>query len=524
MIGKWTVYIIVVFFLSSCDRSGRKPQAENRPQVHFSAGSNWTGQPSGFVFFNDNYHLFYEYNPNEPFDGDNSWGHAVSRDLVNWQKLPLAISPDRQGSINPGSVVADVGNTSQLGSPGNTALIAFYTCDNPEKELAKAKPERGVCLAFSLDEGMSWTKKPEPVITTRQFPVFRNPNVKWNELIGQWLMTVSIGSAIQFYSSPDCVNWSLLSEFGESVENLGYCESSDFFPLTADDFEKWVLMVSTGNGPSGNAPAVRYFVGDFDGFEFHVTQHQELWVDYGRDNYGAMTCNNSQDDRKLMIGWMNNRLYANQTPQIGGRGSMVIPRELELVKEGSFYLLSSFPVEEVQRRYQEEHLVSPMTFEGSEHILKGHPFPETPFLLHLRFDNSNRYAIWGPRSFGVRFRTKTGKSFTIGYNSEMKYFYIDRSKLPETAFSGEFEQIMGASYTMADSVSDWNILVDEHSVELFACGNKIAMTSLFYADEKFSSIELYSDSGNTTLIEGAVGQLTGAGKSTQPDVFSQQKN
>ncbi len=128
--------------------------------------------------------------------------------------------------------------------------------------------------------------------------------------------------------------------------------------------------------------------------------------------------------------------------------------------------------------------------------------------MQLRFDNSNRYAIWGPHDYGVKFRTKSGKSFTIGYNSEMRYFYIDISELSGIPFSQEFEQKMGASYAIADSVSDWSILVDKHSVELFACKNRIAMTALFFADENFTSIELYSDSGKTTLINGSVSGLS----------------
>jgi fructan beta-fructosidase len=175
-------------------------------------------------------------------------------------------------------------------------------------------------------------------------------------------------------------------------------------------------------------------------------------------------------------------------------------------------LLSSSPAAELEKLYRQEHVIGKTTFQDISEVLAEYPFPETPFFLRLRFDNSNRYAIWGPHAYGVKLRTKSGNTLTIGYNREMKYFYIDRSGLSGIPFSQEFERTMGAGYAITDSVSDWNILVGRHSVELFACGNKVAMTSLYYTGEKFSSAELFSDSGTTTLTEAAVGGLTGAEK------------
>src|SRR3954464_2687538 len=72
------------------------PQAEadpNRPVYHFRPPANWTNDPNGTIYYRGWHHLFYQLNPFDARIGSQHWGHARSRDLVNWEHLPIAIWP-----------------------------------------------------------------------------------------------------------------------------------------------------------------------------------------------------------------------------------------------------------------------------------------------------------------------------------------------------------------------------------------------------------------------------------------------
>src|SRR3954453_16037824 len=140
-----------------------------RPQYHFSPRQNWTNDPNGLVYFEGEYHLFFQYNPFGDKWGHMSWGHAVSRDLVHWQQLPVAI-PESDGiMIFSGSAVVDWHNSSGFGSNGRPPLVAVYTGHRP------ADGRQAQCLAWSNDRGRSWTKFPGNPVLDVESKNFRDP-------------------------------------------------------------------------------------------------------------------------------------------------------------------------------------------------------------------------------------------------------------------------------------------------------------------------------------------------------------
>src|ERR1700722_12982062 len=98
-----------------------------RPQFHFSPPQQWMNDPNGMVYAGGEYHLFYQYNPYANKWGPMHWGHAVSGDMVHWNNLPIALFPDRHGTIFSGSAVVDKVNSSGFGSATNPPLIAVFT-------------------------------------------------------------------------------------------------------------------------------------------------------------------------------------------------------------------------------------------------------------------------------------------------------------------------------------------------------------------------------------------------------------
>ncbi|MEU0586767.1 GH32 C-terminal domain-containing protein [Streptomyces sp. NPDC006132] len=238
-----------------------------RPQFHFTPQKNWMNDPNGLVYYKGEYHLFYQYNPNGTSWGDMSWGHAVSKDLVHWEELPLALSHDHEEMVFSGSAVVDWNNTSGFGTKENPPMVAIYT------SAYKSGGKQAQSLAYSTDRGRTWTKyQGNPVIDIGS-DNFRDPKVQWYAPTKSWLMTVPLSAEhkVRFYSSKNLKDWELRSEFGPAGATGGVWECPDLFPLAVDGDPrkiKWVLVVNLNPGGIAGGSAAQYFVGDFDGKKF----------------------------------------------------------------------------------------------------------------------------------------------------------------------------------------------------------------------------------------------------------------
>ncbi|MEU3608743.1 GH32 C-terminal domain-containing protein [Streptomyces sp. NPDC035033] len=245
-----------------------RPYTETyRPQFHFSPAENWLNDPNGLVWYQGEYHLFYQYNPNGSTWGDMSWGHAVSKDLVRWQELPLAIPHDDREMVFSGSAVVDHDNTTGFGTRTNPAMVAVYTSHH------KDSGKQAQSLAYSTDRGRTWTKYAGNPVLDIGSKEFRDPKVQWYAPTKSWLMTVSLSTErkVRFYSSKDLKSWTHLSDFGPQGAVGGVWECPDLFPLPVDGDPtrtKWVLVVNINPGGIAGGSAAQYFVGDFDGTTF----------------------------------------------------------------------------------------------------------------------------------------------------------------------------------------------------------------------------------------------------------------
>ncbi|MBB5803016.1 levanase [Saccharothrix ecbatanensis] len=238
-----------------------------RPQFHFTPERNWMNDPNGLVYHKGEYHLFYQHNPNGNSWGDMSWGHAVSRDLVRWQELPVAISHDDTEMVFSGSAVVDHADTSGFGTPDEPAMVAVYT------SAPKAGGKQAQSLAYSTDRGRTWTKYADNPVLDIGSAEFRDPKVQWHAPTQSWLMAVALATErkIRFYSSKDLKSWAPLSDFGPAGAVGGVWECPDLFPLEVDGDPgktKWVLVVSINPGGIAGGSAAQYFIGDFDGTRF----------------------------------------------------------------------------------------------------------------------------------------------------------------------------------------------------------------------------------------------------------------
>lgn len=482
-----------------------------RPQIHFSPAAHWMNDPNGMVYYKGEYHLFYQHYPEASVWGPMHWGHAVSRDLVHWEHLPIALYPDSLGYIFSGSAVVDWNNTSGFGTPDNPPLVAFFTYHDPDKEQAKAVDVESQGIAYSTDKGRTWIKyAANPVIPNPGIRDFRDPKVFWHAPSRRWIAVLAAGQEIRLFASPDCKNWSYLSSFGAGQgSHAGVWECPDLFPLQVKDSEetRWVLTVNINpGGPSGGS-ATQYFVGDFDGKAFVTDQKKTFWVDYGRDNYAGVTWSDAPGNRRIFLGWMNNWQYAGAKPTGNWSGAATFPRELGLDQVENLYLLTARPAKELDRLRGETVRVKAQKVEKRLVVSENVCFEKAPVELNLTFNQASNTQMSFASRYGVRLKNAKGEFVTIGYDNVEKFFYVDRTHAAGEVFSEQFACIEAIPYIVNTPEIEWTLLIDVASVEFFTAGGRVVATNVFYPSEPFDILEVFTENGNIDLVSGSLTEL-----------------
>ena len=247
---------------------------QHRPQLHFSPPTQWMNDPNGMVFYEGEYHLFYQHYPDSNVWGPMHWGHAVSTDLIHWEQLPIALYPDSLGYIFSGSAVVDWLNTSGFGENEIPPLVAIYTYHDPAGDAEARIDFQTQGIAYSNDRGRTWTKyEGNPVLPNPGIRDFRDPKVIWDRDAEQWVMVLAAYDHVKFYGSKDLKNWRFLSDFGKNWgSHGGVWECPDLFPMELEGSGEidWVLLLSINPGSPNGGSGTQYFVGDWDGRRFRL--------------------------------------------------------------------------------------------------------------------------------------------------------------------------------------------------------------------------------------------------------------
>ena len=469
-----------------------------RPNYHFTPKANWMNDPNGMFYLNGKYHLYFQYYPDGNVWGPMHWGHAISKDMITWDEQPIALYPDDLGLIFSGSAVVDKKNTSGFGKDNIAPVVAIFTYHDLKGEKDGKIDFQTQGIAYSLDEGMTWTKyENNPVIFNPGIKDFRDPKVIWDEANGKWIMTLAAGNKIMFYSSLNLKAWTFESEFGEDFgAHGGVWECPDLFPMTIENSEEtqWVLVVSINPGGPNGGSATQYFIGDFDGkafalnedFSKQLEKQNAVWLDYGRDNYAGVTWSNipEKDHRKLFIGWMSNWDYAREVPTYTWRSSMTIARELNLKKYKNEYSLQSLPVKELNT-YAEKSIAKDSINASDLAVL----FNTSKINLdraNLQFELKNLKE----ETYIFHFYNKEGDTLSLGLDNIKNEFFINRKKSGEVDFSKKFApNISKAKVSKTLEELNVQILLDKTSVEVFYNKGQVIMTELFFPN---SPLEMFS--------------------------------
>jgi fructan beta-fructosidase len=485
MYMKNTRYCLLYLLMAACGTNRERVKDEtkeyteqHRPQIHFSPKANWMNDPNGLVFFNNTYHLFYQYYPDSNVWGPMHWGHATSKDLAHWEHQPVALYPDSLGYIFSGSAVVDSNNTSGFGRDGQIPLVAIFTHHDTAGLNAKRIDYQNQSIAYSLDEGKTWTKYAgNPVLKNPGIVDFRDPKVSWYEAGKKWIMTLATKDRITFYSSTNLKEWAKESEFGEKIgAHGGVWECPDLFPIEYDGENIWVLLVSINPGGPNGGSATQYFTGRFDGKTFTPFQTDIRWIDYGPDNYAGVTFFNT-GKRRIFLGWMSNWQYAERVPTTVWRSATTVPRDLSLSKIGDKYFLASQPVPEL----------SAITEEGKEFTDKMDI--ELPARIELYLDTASITEI--------TLSNDSSEELAIGYNNDFEYYYIDRTKSGKTDFEKGFAAKLKAPRIGGGSLAKMTLIIDVSSVELFADNGLTVMSSIFFPKAVYKKLKIASTTGHT---------------------------
>ncbi len=490
-------------------RGGNREYNEQyRPQYHFSPPRHWMNDPNGLVFLDGEYHLFYQYNPNSNQWGPMHWGHAISKDMVHWQNLPIALYPDAHGTIFSGSAVIDQNNTSGFGTPDHPPLVAIYTNHDAAIEKAGGIDFQNESIAYSLDKGRTWTKYPDnPVLKNPGSRDFRDPKVSWFEPTKSWIMTLAVADHVGFYSSKDLTHWVHESDFGRELgAHQGVWECPDLIAMTVDGeaARKYVLLVSGNPGGPNGGSATQYFIGDFDGHQFALdpalrprlqgtpapgAAGSALWVDYGTDDYAGVTWSGTPntDGRHLFLGWMSNWTYAQKVPSEHWRSAMTLPRELRLVRTSRGLELHSTPIAELaglrasSKRIDRQAVQRELDLTRSVHASSG------LLELDLKINTASADLIT------LEFANSENQKTAFRINKSLRRYELERSESGAVDFDPRFTGEQFAPMLNTAAVISLTLFLDRSSLEIFINQGETVMTVIEFPSTPYNRVTLKAD-------------------------------
>lgn len=446
-----------------------------RPVYHHTPVYGWMNDPNGMFYKDGVYHLYFQYNPYGSVWGNMHWGHSTSTDLMHWKFEGCAIVPDAWGAIFSGSCVVDHNNTAGF---GKGAVVAFYTS-------AKATPWGDVqsqSMAYSLDNGKTFTKYEGNPILTSSEKDFRDPKVFWYAPGKHWVMMLAVGQHMEIYSSVNLKEWKKESEFGAMQgAHGGVWECPDLveIPVEGTREKKWVLICNLNPGGPFGGSAAQYFVGSFDGKKFvNESPTQTKWMDWGKDNYATVTWNNAPDGRCIALGWMSNWQYANNVPTRQYRSANTLARDLTLYREGQELYLKSTPSVEVKKARGKK--VSIPSFKVSEKHEMVNLFEEKQGAYEVEIVIQNA----GASKIAFCLLNDKGEKVSMYYDLNRKQFVMDRSESGTVDFSKDFPAVTVAPANV-DKELTLRLFVDRSSIEAFGEDGKFVMTNLVFPSQPY---------------------------------------
>ncbi|MDR2675303.1 MAG: glycoside hydrolase family 32 protein [Opitutaceae bacterium] len=396
-----------------------------RPQFHFSARRGRILDPNGLVYYDGEYHLFFQHFPYAlNRTAIRNWGHAVSRDMIHWQELPDAIYTDGLGTVYSGCAVVDHNDTSGLRTGAEKVIACIYTSASGGNPSSRGRLT-SQSMAYSTDRGRTWTKYPGNPVVPNMHGGNRDPKVIWHEPAKRWIMALFLKNdgTYLLLESRNLLSWEKLSE----IRLPGVIENPDFFELPVDGDRGNRRWVFSANG--------NYYTGRFDGATF--APEGGLRSTPWDGTYAEQTFNDMEDpDRRVQLAY----IQGGRFPGMPFRTQMTVPRELTLKSSPGGIVLCAEPIAAMEQ------------LRGKKHAWPDKTLPPGG-VLELR----------GPRGgiFDIAARIQAGAAWTLRAGNIDIYWdpaagemTVHGRKMPVAAEGRAFVAL--------------RVLVDRTSVEVFA--------------------------------------------------------
>lgn len=463
-----------------------KTKGRYRPHYHASVPVGWANDPNGLIYFGGKAHLFCQYNPYHPYWESMHWGHFVSRDLIRWEFLPVALAPDHKYDCGGGCF-----SGTALERAGK--LILMYT--------GVAKNVQQQCLAVSED-GVTFEKAAaSPVIPASLLPEgcserdFRDPKVFERQGVFYCITGVRDGETgnLLLFRSPDLLHWSfvgrLLSPEEDGIVIDGVCECPDYFEADGKELLLFCAMnYPEREGRFQNLHSSLYMTGRLGLSSGRYLPETCGELDGGFDFYAPQTMR-LPDGRRVLIAWKQMWGRTIPTAKDGWAGSFTLPRELHVV-DG---LLIQTPVKEIERYRCGE--------------VSYHDIPLCNRRIRLAGIEGTMLELEAVFSLGSAKRA--GVVLFQGENHETLMFYdaeagravFDRSQSGADQRGSENESnVRVLPLSLENGIVSFRIFLDVSSAEVFLNGGRGVMTGNIYADEVDRGISFFAEGGEAKLL------------------------
>ncbi|MDN4067126.1 GH32 C-terminal domain-containing protein [Paenibacillus vini] len=466
----------------------------HRPQYHVSPPAHWMNEPHAPIYFDGQYHLFYQHNPLGPFFYQIHWGHWVSNDLVHWRDLPVALAPEKD-QLAPDGIWSGSATYDADGLP-----VLFFTAGNDS-----ASPNQSVALARSTytrdgdPDLVQWIKHPEPLIVQEKgigaFGDFRDPFV-WKDDDGWYALVGSgidgEGGAALAFASKDMMNWTYKGPFYQAdIQKFPYLgpiwELPVLLPLGTDKHgeNKHLLLVS----PVGKGADVEvfYWIGQLDkeSLSFFPDREEPELIDVGDFHFtGPSGMVDPKTGRNIVFTIAQGDRTSELEYQSGWAHNAGLPLSVYLRDDGR---LGIEPIQELESlRGAKRISFSDKSLAEANALLRDVQGDMLEIQVELEPVSAAQLGI------KVR-RTPDGEEETLLYYdfNEAKLL-VDRTKT--TLHPGErCKGVQGGKLELQGENLKLHIYLDRSMVEVYANGLKSLTTRAYPSREDALGLEIWGD-------------------------------